>query len=123
MPIDMKKAADLVFKEHLAFVCSLCEHYHEGRAQGRLCGRPCGGPIVRKTFPDYKGPIPIENLSTFCFVCGNPGNDLSSVKVVGDPRLLAVCKDHAKLLDRLKPATPLPEIEGKPLLVIPRVSG
>lgn len=81
------KLAQKEISTGLAAVCAWCEHYHNGKRNGMVgCGKEdeCGGPLARRMFPLYKGPM--ENmLSSFCYICGGEpsGGIMIGSKVLG----------------------------------------
>ncbi len=82
-------------------VCATCKHFWVARDLNEVdCGKKdCGGPIAGKDFPEYDGPI--TQLDKFCFACTRESE--YAVRSAQAKRLVGVCCEHLKLLDRLVP--------------------
>jgi hypothetical protein len=75
------------------WMCTMCEHWHAGRAKQQPCGHPaCHGPIAGGWFPDYRGPLRAgtDNAWQWCFFCGNPASHVLRVAT----HYLGVCEGH-----------------------------
>lgn len=94
MPVPVDHARALV-AQGLAFVCSLCERFWEGRDQGlSVCTAVagCRGPIGGGAFHEYKGPL--TNLESWCFRCGTSAT--ATIEVPGGVQRIGVCRVHLK---------------------------
>ena len=119
MPVNLERARNLIVTQGLAFVCAMCEHYHDAHDKGlKSCGKSCGGPFAGSSFPHYKGPLPEGDWVHFCFMCGCP-QSLTGVRVVGADRLMATCPACRKTVS--KGLLPVEEYHPKfpaPILLI-----
>jgi hypothetical protein len=89
-------------KMGLPVTCASCEHMFAAITNGEpRCGKfLCGGPILGRSFSDYKGPIPKERFATICLKCGSP-NITHKVIVVGKEQTFALCEIHKSIFDNI----------------------
>ena len=77
-------------------ICSWCERLWKAYdvSNASYCGRKdCGGPLLKRSFPKYKGPW--NNKSLFCFICGNKSDH--GVQV-GKDGIIGVCEKHYDMM-------------------------
>lgn len=89
----------------VCFLCSMCEHWHEGRDQRliddmeepRCSILNCCGPVWGGYFENYKGPLE-GNLRSWCYLCGDKSTHVVVPKQAMAEKvgICAVCAEKIK---------------------------
>lgn len=103
MPLDLVQVG-VAMARGLSAVCATCQKYWRAREQGVagdtcLSKLGCGSPLSGNDFHEYEGPV--TDFRTMCFVCGKKPS--YGVRVKGSVRTVAVCKEHVRMLNELRP--------------------
>lgn len=95
------RAVQELLRRGYAFPCACCENMWLALRSGvEFCDRlapNCGGPLVGKSFPDYKGMLTKTTIAQHCFRCGNPA--FQTVQVA-DGGYVGACRSHVGMLYR-----------------------
>lgn len=93
------RAVQELLRRGYAFPCACCENMWAAlRAGAVFCqalAPNCGGPLVGKSFPDYRGLLTKTTIATHCFRCGNPAIDTFRM---ADGGYIGACRSHAGML-------------------------
>lgn len=91
--------------------CATCEHLKSAwDTNADDCGKTltCGGPILGRSFPDYKGPLTAQAFERVCLVCGRDDADFL---VFGGLRRFGLCSQHQHVFDKIEsPGTQKPVV-------------
>jgi len=86
----------------MPITCATCVFMHEALDKNDLnCHKDmCGGPLVGRTFPDYRGVIAKKDFNKICLICGDSGI-VSKIIVQNQPEHFALCKAHKDIFTGL----------------------
>lgn len=119
-----------VMAKGVGWICAHCEHFWWGLSRGVPMCRivfqkgqdACGGPIVGRTFPEYRGPLSRSIFPDRCFVCGDEAT--CGIQVRGSKELIGACEEHEQMVHEMRPhdaekdKPPVPRV--KAILEVPR---
>ena len=107
--VGAQQAAESALKGGFPITCATCEHLKTAfDSDADDCGKmlTCGGPIFGRSYPDYIGPLKIDQYDKICLKCGSPAVDFH---VYGSVRRFGLCFAHEGIFNKVDgPGTQLP---------------
>lgn len=117
--VSGQQTARVALAHGFPITCATCEHLKDAWDKNEDdCGRTitCGGPIFNRSYPDYFGPLALDEYDKLCLKCGSANIEY---RVFGGIRQFGLCATHKSIFDKVAgPGVQQPlilRVPGRPL--------